>query len=198
MQSLNSLETLFFQPLSYIFQLSFLYIGSLCIFLLRLTIDCQLVKGSTEHIANQRLQFNFPDLPETIMAMAHKAKCGCCSANDSIQNRSNQSIKMSVNAVKTTKLLWASLGPRFRLKNWGDCGDAEGEKHENHLSTRCAFDIRSIQPSPSAKTAKTEHQSQSGEVEWAEEGSASELELLASSCTCDGQEIRKNKERFEP
>lgn len=67
--------------------------------------------------------------------------------NHFIQNRSNRTIKMSVNAVKTTRLRRASLGivrsitPLRRNGigigiGTGVEGSWLGEKHENHLSTR--------------------------------------------------------------
>lgn len=65
--------------------------------------------------------------------------------NHFIQNRSNRTIKMSVNAVKTTRLRRASLGivrsiTPLRRNGIGIGTGVEGswlgEKHENHLSTR--------------------------------------------------------------
>lgn len=63
--------------------------------------------------------------------------------NHFIQNRSNRTIKMSVNAVKTTRLRRASLGivrSITPLRRNGIGTGVEGswleEKHENHLSTR--------------------------------------------------------------
>lgn len=131
--------------------------------------------------------------------------------NHFIQNRSNRTIKMSVNAVKTTRLRRASLGivrsiTPFRRNGIGPGveGSCWGKKIENHLSTRCAGSCFDGQCR--AGRARGGHQSQPGEV-----GDGGPLKLgagrvwlglrqegwcgLVARCTCDGQQVQKGKSK---